>query len=583
MRSIGGSNGVVSDGSRAVRVPVLSRIGTSVAALAVMLFVYTGAAAQTKVLLGPGLGEVRALVVGIDAYRHVKPLKGAVADALDLDSALRRMGVRDITKLTDDQVDRASLLREIDRLLHRTRADDFVILSIAGHGAQEPERVRGSQPDGLDKVFLLPGFNPKTADGAREKLLGQEFNHLIKQLEGRGARVMFVADTCYAGGLTREIDPRAAEMSYRQVPRYVIAVEDLKPISTTADAFLTELDFEKTAFLAAVDRYTKAPEVRIPGIPGLRGALTYAVARAVEGGADADGDGKVTLKELFSNIRQVVYQLSDERQNAVTLNSPNRKLDADVAFQISRAVTMVDATPEPSKPTALVPNLTGPVAKPVSIAAKPTADPVAPVRIASLDGQSSLLSNTPQREAAFTIVSLRDNPDLVWDPKARDVLAGGDVIAYGADQADLPSIIDRTASIRAFKMMGTKAPQTVRIRPNDKLHRKGTRIEVEVSDVAGRAMVMFNIAGDGTVQTLYPIGSDPAILRTSKYRLPVQVREPFGADQIVVITSEQRLSALEQVLRQLDRRRSAMQVLRMVERYGPADARIGSIGLFTAR
>jgi hypothetical protein len=85
------------------------------------------------------------------------------------------------------------------------------------------------------------------------------------------------------------------------------------------------------------------------------------------------------------------------------------------------------------------------------------------------------------------------------------------------------------------------------------------------------------------VQTLYPVGSDPAVLKTSTYRFPVQVREPFGADQIVVITSEQRLSALEQVMRQLDRRRSPMQVLRMVERYGPADARIGSIGLFTAR
>lgn len=566
-------------------VRTLRCIATGVGVLAAALSLLTEVASAQVVLRGPTPGEVRALVVGIDAYRHVRPLKGATADALDIDRSLRRMGISDITKLTDDQVDRLTLLQQLDGLLQRTAAGDFVILAIAGHGAQEPERVRGSQPDGLDNVFLLPGFNPKTPEGAREKILGQEFNHLIKQFEARGARVMFVADTCHAGGLTREVDPRAEEMSYRQVPRYVIAVEDLKPISTTADAFLTELDFEKTAFLAAVDRHTKAPEVQIPGVPGLRGALSYAVARALEGGADSNGDGRITLKELFSHVRQVVYQLSDQRQNAVTMNSPNRQIESDVAFQITRAVTVVDAAPKPARPAAAATASSGSVvaAHPLPAAAGPMEGALAPVRIASLDGQGRHLSSIKKREASFTVVSPRERPDLVWDPKSRDVLAGGDVIAYGADPADLASIIDRAAAVRAFKTMATKAPQAVQIRPNDRLHRGGARIEVEVADVAGRAMVMFNIAGDGTVQTLYPVRSDPAILSTPNYRFPVQVRDPYGADQIVVVTSQQPLTALEQVLRQLDRRRSAMQVFRMVERYGPADARIGSIGLFTAR
>ena len=55
----------------------------------------------------------------------------------------------------------------------------------------------------------------------------------------------------------------------------------------------------------------------------MRGALSYAVARAFEGNADANQDGKVTVKELFANIRQVVYQLSDQRQNVVTMTSPS--------------------------------------------------------------------------------------------------------------------------------------------------------------------------------------------------------------------------------------------------------------------
>ena len=55
---------------------------------------------------------------------------------------------------------------------------------------------------------------------------------------------------------------------------------------------MTELDFDQTVFLAAVDRKTKAPEVEIPGIPGLRGALSYAVARAIEGYADTAATAK---------------------------------------------------------------------------------------------------------------------------------------------------------------------------------------------------------------------------------------------------------------------------------------------------
>ena len=122
----------------------------------------------------------RWLVIGIDAYRHVRPLKGAVADAQDMDISLRRMGARDVTTLLDAQADRASVLMAIDRLVARTQQSDLVVLSIAGHGAQEPEKVKGSEPDGIENVFLLPGFEP-TATGSQQRILGREFNHFIKQ------------------------------------------------------------------------------------------------------------------------------------------------------------------------------------------------------------------------------------------------------------------------------------------------------------------------------------------------------------------------------------------------------------------
>ncbi|HET9902363.1 MAG TPA: caspase family protein [Xanthobacteraceae bacterium] len=560
-------------------------------ALAFALGLTGFATAWAATLRGPDGGEVRSLVIGIDAYKHVRPLKGAVADAQDIEGALRHVGVRDITTLLNDQADRASLMRALEKLVERTQRNDLVILSIAGHGTQEPERVKGSQPDGMDSVFLLPDFET-TRGGSVQRVIGSEFNHFIKKLEAKGARVLFIADTCHGGGMARDIDPRAEEMSFRQVTRYTIPVDDLKPVSTPQEAFLTELDFERTAFLAAVDRKTKAPEVRVPGIEGFRGALSYAVARAFEGNADMDKNGRVTLEELFTNVREIVYQLSDQRQSPITVASPNRNIEKDVAFVLTRGVTVMASPQQGGGGTAVA--SAAPTTPPQPAAATPMPKiepaPVADagaralpaVRIASLDGQGGKLRGLTVLQAPYEIVSPNDNPDLVWDPQTGDVIVGGDVIAFRMDKNDLPSVIDRAAAVRGLKKLAVKSPQAIKLNPNDKRHHRDNEVEITVSDVASRALILVNIAGDGTVQALYPIGSDPPLMRTSEYRLPLRVREPFGADQVIAITSKQRMTELETALKQLNQRRTAVQLLRTIERYAPADARIGTLGLFTA-
>src|SRR4051812_43348566 len=106
-------------------------------------------AADPPVLRTSEGGEVRGLIIGIDAYQHYRPLKGAVADARDIEAALRAGGTKDVVALIDAAADRDSVVREIGRLVTRTQPNDLIILTIAGHGAQEPERVKGSEPDGM--------------------------------------------------------------------------------------------------------------------------------------------------------------------------------------------------------------------------------------------------------------------------------------------------------------------------------------------------------------------------------------------------------------------------------------------------
>ena len=519
-------------------------------------------------LQNPDGGAVRSLIIGIDVYQHVRQLKGAVADALDIEKSLRSMGIGDVTTLIDAGASRENIMQAIKDLVQRTGPNDLIVLSIAGHGAQEPETVKGSEPDGIENVFLLPGFE-LTARGSKQRILGSEFNHFIRQFESRGAKVLFVADTCHGGGLAREIDPRAEEMSFRQVPTYTLLFDQLKPVRDDQES-LTDLDLDKTTFLAAVDRNTKAPEIRIPGIDGFRGALSYAVARAFEGSADDNHDGKVTLKELFANVRQVVYQLSDQRQNIVTKTSPGRPIDRDVVYQLTRGITSPgEILPKPG------------LQAPSDVQDSPAVPRAqAPIRLAALDGRTGYFANLKPRDVMIEIVRPVDNPDLIWDPNSHDVIAWGDVVAYNVDSSDLASVIDRTAAVRELKKISAKAPQLLRLTAGDEQHHNDDMVQVELSDVAQRSIVLVNVSGDGTIQLLYPLGTDQNT--ASSFQISLRVREPFGADQVIAITSTDRLSGFEQVVSELNRRRAPGALIKSMMRYMPADVRVGSIGIFTA-
>jgi hypothetical protein len=368
-------------------------------------------------------------------------------------------------------------------------------------------------------------------------------------------------------------------MSFRQVPRYTLLVDKLQPIADQSDP-RSELDLDRTAFLAAVDRSTKAPEVRIPGVSGLRGALSYAVARAIEGSADTNRDGRITVGELFANVRQVVYQLSDQRQNIVTITSPSQSPDSDVVFDLTRGVVLTqgpNGTPAPNDTPA----------PPLATSAPPATNGfsqeriAAPIRLAALDGKTSTLSGLKSRDVEIKAVQPTDNPDLIWDPTSQDVIAWGDVVAFKVDQAELTSVIDRTAAIRDLKKFATRSPQIMRISPDDRQHRSDQTVDIDLSDVKNRAIVLFNVSGDGTIQMLYPIGSDDALNQSPNLRLSLRVREPFGAEQVVAVTSQKRMGELERVLLQLNRRRAPGQVIQSIARYAPPDARIGSIGFFS--
>jgi hypothetical protein len=555
-----------------------------IAAVGVVLPSTSPADGQTGELRPSGGGEVRALVIGIDRYQAEPPLRGAVADARDIATTLRESGAKDVTVLYDAEADRARVMRALDELVGRSTASDLVIVALAGYGAREPERVAGSRPGGRESVFLLAGFDPRTVAGTEQRILDSELLHVARQFDARGSHVLFVTDASYGTAQAREIDARTGERSYRHAQDYRIDDDRLHPVSTADDAKLRASDLPHLLFLSATDDAMKAPEIRVPGVAGYRGALSYAVARGLAGAADENKDGDVTEGELIRYVNAVTYQLSDERQDIAA----STRLGGDKILGRTRAVVLLDAIekPDAARPQKALPTApdaaAGQMPRPSVTAPSQTVSPLAPVKIAVAGDHRELLANIEAGQAPFTVVAAGENPDLVWDPTSHEVLSGGDVISRDVDRPGIAGVIDRAAAVNGFKALAAKGPQAIRVLPNDKVHHRDERLEVQVSALSNRALLLFNITGDGLVQMLYPIGSDPRVIASPDYKFTVRVGEPLGADQVVAITSSQRLVDLEEALKKLNQRRAPVEVYRLAERYAPADARIGAAGLFTA-
>ncbi|TLX11099.1 caspase family protein [Rhizobium sp. MHM7A] len=526
-------------------------------ATALVLLTMAGTDGLARTIEAPERGTVRAVLIGIDLYRNVPPLHGAVADAEDLSLSLRSVGVEDITLLKNGAADRQGIFDAIGAVTQRAGQGDLVVLSIAGHGSSEPERVKGSKPSGRDEVYVLAGFDTRLP-GSRERIFGDEFKVLIHRLEEKGAEVLFIADTCHAGGMTRDVDPRGAKITWRQAPSYTIEEDDLAPISTAADALSTGFDYKRLTFLAAVDENTKSPEIMIPGVAQKRGALSYATARAFEGAADRNGDGVVNRRELFEYVRQSVYQFTDQRQNIFTQSPPGSDLDRAVVYAYDRAGA---AEAEKSN----VP---------------PPPPESAPIAVAAL-GSEPVLQDIDPAVIPFKLTD-ETRAELVFDPEKREAIAGGDVVASEVGAGDIPFIVDRMAALDTLKRLSETNPQTVRVTPSDTVHREGERVGVTVSDLGGRKLVLFDVTGDGTVQFLYPGEREVDAEMSASFDLDLSVVAPFGTDLLVAVTSDRPMPALVEFLKQNDRRRTAGNIARRLGDVLPAGARVGFTVLYTS-
>lgn len=215
-----------------------------------------------------------AVVVGIDQYQLVPSADYGERDAATFRDYLLGLGVpeENIVLLTGQRATRTGLVKYLEEWLPRNASPDSrVYFFFSGHGAPDPE---------TGKAYLVPWDGDPQFLGSS----GYPLAKLYKDLAGLKAREVLVAlDSCFSGA----------------GPRSVLA-KGIRPLVSKVKADAPESS--KVSVLTASAAEEVAGSLEKKG----HGMFTYYLLKGLQGEADADKDGHVTLAELHGYLSKAV-------------------------------------------------------------------------------------------------------------------------------------------------------------------------------------------------------------------------------------------------------------------------------------
>ena len=203
----------------------------------------------------------------------------AMADTIQ--SAARNGPYREVRTLvlTNQDATRENILGALSRFLGQAGPDDVAVLFVAGHGIRDLSS--GS-------YYFLPA--PATADNlVTEGLRMSDFDETLRVIRRNVRAVVVMLDTCHSGSLG--------------IPSSrVVSADEMARQMTAGEGFY---------LLAATKPGEESKEQSSLG----HGAFTYAVLEGLRGNADTDGDGILTVSELFGYVARRVPLLTQGRQH----------------------------------------------------------------------------------------------------------------------------------------------------------------------------------------------------------------------------------------------------------------------------
>ncbi len=148
-----------------------------------------------------------ALLVGINDYKYVTKLKGAVNDVENMKQLLvERFGFPDddqhILLLRDEQASRDAILKGIkEHLIAKATPDSIVVFHYSGHGSQIID-VHGDETDLYDETLVTYDSGHQDPYPNRD-ITDDELFDLLNQLTNKTPNVTFIFDSCHSGTITR--------------------------------------------------------------------------------------------------------------------------------------------------------------------------------------------------------------------------------------------------------------------------------------------------------------------------------------------------------------------------------------------
>jgi hypothetical protein len=528
--------------------------------------------------------RLHAMIVGINTYKGriahrnadqstiyqpIPQLQGCINDAKAIEAAVRPLTAT-TRLLLDGDVTRAAFLRTWQEMVANAAPGDTLLVTYSGHGSQERQPNPSGTTDGLHDAFILANFDSSEA-GLQERILDEEMQGLWKSVQDRN-KVIFVADACHSGGMTRKIDVHiAAELRYRTAGLYDVENELQAQVKIPRAPSVLELPH--VVFLSGAQHSELVPEFTIDGRP--QGALSWSFANALAGRADSNRDGVVSGAELSSYVLRSIRILSDSGQH------PN------VRWPLADVRSGLEVRPDDALFFLR------------SATAAPAREPEnGQVRVEIRGTSNDQRSAIARSLKGATLVDPGQAAELTWDASAREVFDKfGNTQASRVNASDLQAVVDSALAMEAIRQMtltsgldmrlvlpeeSVFAPPSV---ASDGTHVRGAHLMLVATGRRYPFFVLFNITGNGTVQFLYPLTErkdSPTIDPEAPYKLPLDVSAPFGADHIVAVASAHELTEFVTTLRKLDgRKEAALAAKELARSASNPQVRLGMQGIFT--
>jgi hypothetical protein len=239
--------------------------------------------------------KVFGVVIGINKYKNFPSLKYAVNDAQEFYRYLTEVNQvpkEHVWLFLDEEATLDKLRMTLGTTLRSSAGkDDTVIIFLAGHGATEQD-ASSLDGDGLEKYILPHNADPKNLYGSAIPM--SEVARIFQRISSE--RLVFIGDTCYsgasggrtifAGGTRANVSGAFLERLLQGKGRVIITASDANEVSAEKD------------------------ELK-------HGVFTYYLLEGLRGKADLDGDGVITVDEIYRYVSLKVPLATGQNQHPV--------------------------------------------------------------------------------------------------------------------------------------------------------------------------------------------------------------------------------------------------------------------------